>query len=125
MKTVRTRNPLWLAFLLFFMLGGISGVPQADQILGRWLFPSKGSSVEIYRIGARYFARVAEVDQAGEKNYGLVRDKPLIRNLTYDGQAWSAGELEHPKTGVIHTDLRCGRVKMKMAPLRTDDELKR
>ncbi len=54
----------------------------------------------IYRTGNRYFARVTQVDKAGEKNFGLVEDAVIIRNLTYDGQAWSGGQLVHPKTGI-------------------------
>ena len=74
--------------------------PQADRILGHWLFPSKGSSMTVYRVGEQYFARVAEVDLAGEQNYGLVKERVLIRNLVYDGQGWSGGQLVHPKTGL-------------------------
>ncbi|GAB4017160.1 hypothetical protein GCM10028773_12470 [Spirosoma koreense] len=54
----------------------------------------------IYRQAGLYFARVAEVDQAGKQNFGLVKDSLLIRNLRYDGQLWSDGRLTHPKTGI-------------------------
>jgi uncharacterized protein (DUF2147 family) len=99
MNLLINRNPLWAMWLLFLLLGAKADQP-ADQILGRWLFPSKGSSVDIYRLGNQYFARVAEVDKAGEKNYGLIKDKVLIRNLTFDGEVWSDGDLVHPKTGM-------------------------
>ncbi|CAN5672735.1 hypothetical protein BH09BAC4_BH09BAC4_40580 [soil metagenome] len=99
MKLPINRNSFWAIWLLFLLPGAKADLP-ADQILGRWLFPSKGSSVDIYRIGNQYFARVAEVDKAGEKNYGLIKDKVLIRNLTYDGEVWSDGDLVHPKTGM-------------------------
>ncbi|RZK72562.1 MAG: DUF2147 domain-containing protein [Pedobacter sp.] len=72
----------------------------ADRLIGRWQFPSKGSSVDIYRQGGLYFARVANVDQAGEQNFGLMKDSVLIRNLRYDGDVWSGGRLIHPKTGI-------------------------
>ncbi|MBD2753095.1 DUF2147 domain-containing protein [Spirosoma sp. BT704] len=72
----------------------------ADRLIGRWQFPSKGSSVDIYQQGGLYFARVAKVDQAGERNFGLVKDSILIRNLRYDGEVWSGGRLIHPKTGM-------------------------
>ena len=77
---------------------------SADQILGRWLFPSKGSSVDVFRSGDRYFVRVAETDSAGEENFGLAKNKILISNLTFDGQVWSGGKLIHPKTGT-HLDV--------------------
>ncbi|GAB3559906.1 hypothetical protein GCM10027577_53240 [Spirosoma fluminis] len=73
---------------------------QADQIIGRWLFPSRGSSVDIFRKGDLYFVRVAEVDQAGEENFGLVKGAILIRDLHYDGEVWTGGQLIHPKTGM-------------------------
>lgn len=71
----------------------------ADQILGRWLFPAKGSSVEIYRSGDRYFGRIADVSPKGQQQFGLTRNKLLLSNLAFDGAGWSGGELIHPKTG--------------------------
>ena len=99
MNVFTHRNPLWMVWLLFLTLGATSD-QQADRLLGHWLFPSRGSSVIIFRTGNRYFARVAEVDKAGEKNFGLVKDNVIIRDLTYDGEAWSGGQLVHPKTGI-------------------------
>ena len=81
------------------MLGATPEQP-ADRLLGHWLFPTKGSSVTIYRVDNRYFARVNEVDKAGVENFGLVKDATLIRNLKYDGEVWTGGELVHPKTGI-------------------------
>lgn len=99
MSVYLRRNPLWTVLLLFFLLAAKSD-QQADRIVGHWMFPSRGSSVTIYRTGNRYFARTAEVDKAGEKNFGLVKDTILIRNLRYDGEVWSDGQLVHPKTGI-------------------------
>ncbi|WP_461067146.1 DUF2147 domain-containing protein [Spirosoma horti] len=90
---------IFLGLLLVALVGAVPD-PPGDQILGRWLFPSQGSSVNIYRQGNRYFVRVAEVDQAGEKNYGLVKDSVLIRDLGYNGAEWTGGRLTHPKTGM-------------------------
>lgn len=99
MKLIIYRNSLW-TLLLSFLIPEVTAAQQADKLIGNWLFPTKGSSVTIYRQGNRYFARVAEVDQAGEENYGLVKGAILIRNLTYDGKDWSGGQLIHPKTGI-------------------------
>lgn len=93
------RNLAWVVLVLSLSLGATTD-PQADRILGHWLFPTKGSSVTIYRVGQQYFARVTEVDLAGEQNYGLVKESVLIRNLSYDGEGWSGGQLVHPKTGI-------------------------
>ncbi|WP_246859211.1 DUF2147 domain-containing protein [Spirosoma sp. KCTC 42546] len=89
----------WFIVLLFLLLGAKAD-QSADRIIGRWQFPSKGSSVDIYRKGNLYFARVAEVDQAGEQNFGLMKDSLLIRDLRFDGEVWSGGRLIHPKTGM-------------------------
>ncbi|QIP18075.1 DUF2147 domain-containing protein [Spirosoma aureum] len=82
------------------LLAGARADQPADQLLGRWQFPAGGSSVDIYRQAGLYFARVAQVDQAGKQNFGLVKDSLLIRNLHYDGQLWAGGRLMHPKTGI-------------------------
>lgn len=105
------RSRLWLLSLLVLAVWPVSGKPavsyNADQILGRWLFPSKGSSVDIFRSGDHYFARVAEADLAGEENFGLAKNKILISDLTFDGRMWSGGELIHPKTGMrLDVELR-------------------
>ncbi|GAB2548660.1 DUF2147 domain-containing protein [Spirosoma aerophilum] len=100
MLVVFSRYRLFIGVLVVFLLTATTPDSPADQIVGRWLFPSQGSSVDVYRKGNRYFARVAEVDQAGEKNYGLVKDTLLIRDLGYNGELWTGGRLIHPKTGI-------------------------
>lgn len=104
-------NRPWLLGLLILSVWPVFGKSRtahnADHILGHWLFPSKGSSVEVFRTGDHYFARVAETDSAGEENFGLVKDKMLISNLTFDGQGWSGGKLIHPRTGMaLDVELR-------------------
>lgn len=99
MHVIIRRRRIFLGLLVLVLVSAVPD-PPGDQILGRWLFPSQGSSVNIYRQGNRYFVRVAEVDQAGEKNYGLVKDSVLIRDLGYNGADWTGGRLTHPKTGM-------------------------
>ncbi|UHG93745.1 DUF2147 domain-containing protein [Spirosoma oryzicola] len=99
MHQVEGRYRSWSLLIVLFLLSAVVDQP-ADQLIGRWQFPSKGSSVDVYRQAGLYFARVAEVDQAGEQNFGLVKDSLLIRNLQYDGELWSKGRLIHPKTGI-------------------------
>lgn len=89
-----------LVLVIPFCLVGARADQPADQLLGRWQFPAGESSVDIYRQAGRYFARVAQVDQAGKQNFGLVKDSLLIRSLRYDGQSWADGRLIHPKTGI-------------------------
>lgn len=93
------RYRAWSLLGLLLLLSARPDQP-ADRLIGRWQFPTKGSSVDIYRKGDLYFARVAKVDQAGEQNFGLMKDSVLIRDLRYDGAVWSGGRLIHPKTGI-------------------------
>ena len=96
----QNRSYAFLIGLLLWPVAGRSSVDHtADQILGRWLFPAKGSSVEIYRSGDRYFGRIADVSLTGQQQFGLVKNKILLSNLLFDGDSWSGGELIHPKTG--------------------------
>ncbi len=108
MTLLLPQSRLWLLSLLLLCAWPVpsesSTDRSADQIVGRWLFPSKGSSVDIFRSEGRYFVRVAETDSAGRTNFGLVKDSILISKLTFDGQTWSGGELIHPKTG-MHLDV--------------------
>lgn len=97
-----------LAFSLLLLLWPLSGRSSidrtGDQILGRWLFPAKGSSIEVYRSGEHYFGRIADVSPTGQQQFGLSKNQLLIRNLIFDGKGWSGGELIHPKTGT-HFDV--------------------
>ena len=104
MTLFRNQRHLWatlFVLLLFWPASGQSSSTETgDQILGRWLFPSKGSSVEIYRSGKQYFARIADVAPLGQQQFGITKDKLLMSNLLFDGKNWSGGELIHPRTGI-------------------------
>jgi uncharacterized protein (DUF2147 family) len=97
------RNRLWVLSLFFLCVWPASGKSStentADQILGRWLFPGRGSTVELYRVGDRYFGRISEVSPTGKQQFGITKNQLLISNLIFDGSGWSGGELIHPKTG--------------------------
>jgi hypothetical protein len=103
MNVVTTRNTILGGFLALLILLPSSGKSSAertgDMLIGRWLFPSKGSSVDVFKSDGMYFARVADVDPAGVKNFGLEKNRVIISNLTFDGKLWTGGELIHPKTG--------------------------
>lgn len=97
------RRYRWVLSLFLFALWPVTGNSSADrtadQILGRWLFPSQGSSIELYRNGDQYFGRVVEASPLGQQQMGLVNNQLIMKNLTFDGQGWSGGELINPKTG--------------------------
>lgn len=95
--TVRTTL---LVFLLLPAAGWTAADRTGDQILGKWLFPAKGSSVEIYRNGDQYSARIADVATRGVQEFGITKDKLLMKDLTFDGKTWSGGTLIHPRNGM-------------------------
>lgn len=103
MNVSKNRNYVWALSLMFLTLwpssANSSADHTADQILGRWLFPSQGASVELYRHGDLYFGRVVEVSPVSRQEMGLVKDQLIMKNLTFDGRVWSGGELINPKTG--------------------------
>lgn len=103
MNVLLNRSYLWALSLLSLALWPITGNSStdrtADQILGRWLFQSQGSSIELYRTGNRYFGRVVEVSPMGQQQMGLAKNQLIVKNLTFDGRGWSGGELINPKTG--------------------------
>lgn len=103
MTLILNRSSLAAFALLLLILWPISGKSSidrtADQILGRWRFPGRGSTVDVYRSGDRYFGRIAEVSPTGQKDFGLAKNQLLFINLSFDGKGWSGGELIHPKTG--------------------------
>ncbi|GAB3889733.1 DUF2147 domain-containing protein [Spirosoma agri] len=102
MSLLLFRNYLWASLFLVLSLWPVPGKSSvdrtADQILGRWLFPGRGSTVELYRVGDRYFGRISDVSPTGKEQFGLTKNQLLISNLAFDGKGWS-GELIHPKTG--------------------------
>jgi uncharacterized protein (DUF2147 family) len=103
MMSSSNQKNVWALSLLLLCLWPASGQSSvdrtADQILGRWQFPGRGSTIDVYRTGDRYYGRIAEVSPTGLKQFGLAKDQLLIINLAYDGKGWSGGELIHPKTG--------------------------
>jgi Uncharacterized protein conserved in bacteria (DUF2147) len=103
MNVSQNRNYVWalslLALTLWPVTGNSSADYTADQILGHWLFPSQGASVELYRRGDLYFGRVVEVSSVSQEQMGLAKDQLIMKNLTFDGHGWSGGELINPKTG--------------------------
>ena len=107
----------WAGSLLFLLVwpnpGQSADDRSADLILGRWLFPAKQSSIEVYRSGDRYFGRIADVSGNGRQQFGIVKDQLLISNLSFNGTGWSGGKLVHPKTG-DHFD-----VELKLRDSRT------
>ena len=103
MMTLLNKNTVRITLLLLFLLpaaGWTSADRTGDQILGKWLFPAKGSSVEIYRTGNQYFARIADVAARGVHEFGITKDKLLMKDLTFDGKTWSGGTLIHPRNGM-------------------------
>lgn len=103
MTLLLRRRYVWVWSLVLLCTWPISGKSStdhtADQILGRWLFPGRGSTVELYRIGDRYFGRILDVSPRGKQQFGITKNQLLISNLAFDGKGWSGGELIHPKTG--------------------------
>ena len=103
MNASQNRSYRWALSLILLTLLPLSGNSStdrtADQILGRWLFQSQGSSVELYRNGDRYFGRVVEASPLGQQQMGLAKDQLILKNLVFNGRCWSGGELINPKNG--------------------------
>lgn len=96
----QTRFGLLSLFLFCLPVWGKSSVDlTGDQILGYWLFPAKGSSVELYRSGNRYYGRIADVTSTGKQQFGIQKNQLLMSDLVFDGTGWSGGTLIHPRTG--------------------------
>lgn len=102
------RRRSWACSLILLCLLPIPGQSShdrsADLILGRWFFPAKQSSIELYRTGDRYFGRIADVSRTGQQQLGITKNQLIISNLAFNGTGWSGGELIHPKTGA-HFDV--------------------
>jgi uncharacterized protein (DUF2147 family) len=96
-------NYLWALSFFLLCLWPVSGKSSTDYtgdlILGYWLFPAKGSSVELYKSGDRYFGRIADVAPMGKQQFGITKNQLLMCDLEFDGEGWSGGKLIHPKTG--------------------------
>ncbi|GAB4012399.1 hypothetical protein GCM10028808_28390 [Spirosoma migulaei] len=100
LRSQRYFGGLSLVVLLLWPIAVKSSADHTgDQILGRWLFPARGSSVEVYKSGDRYFGRIFEVSPTGKHQFGVAKNQLLMQNLSFDGKGWSGGELIHPKTG--------------------------
>ncbi len=90
-----------VTFLLLGLLsaGLTASVPPpraADALLGRWYVPSRQSTIEFFKTGDRYFARIAEVGGSWQENYAQTKGRIIISNLKFTGREWTDGELIHP-----------------------------
>jgi uncharacterized protein (DUF2147 family) len=99
-------NAMKLLFSLL-LLGFLHGPPAqaqanapADALLGRWYVPSRQSTVEFFKKGNRYFARISELGGGWEKNYAHTKGKILLTNLQFTGDEWAGGEVIHPASGL-------------------------
>ncbi|TAE27801.1 MAG: DUF2147 domain-containing protein [Cytophagales bacterium] len=72
--------------------------PVADALLGRWYVPSRQSTIEFFKTGDRYFARITEVGGSWQKDYADAKGRIIISNLRFTGSEWAGGELIHPGT---------------------------
>jgi uncharacterized protein (DUF2147 family) len=93
--------------LTFVLIGFLHGPPMhthtptsADALLGRWYVPSRQSSIEFFKKGDRYFARIAELGGNWQKDYSHTKGKILLTNLKFTGKEWSGGEVIHPASNV-------------------------
>lgn len=93
---------LLFGLTLLFVSGGWTTNRSADLILGRWLFPARESTVEVYQEGGRYFGRIVAVGEAYKTK--IPENKLLFTNLVYNGKEWNGGKLIHPSTNT-HYDV--------------------
>lgn len=90
---------LLLTCLLSVSLTASAPSPKpADALLGLWYVPSRQSTIEFFKTGDRYFARITEVGGSWEQKYAQTKGRIIISNLKFTGQEWSDGELIHPDT---------------------------
>lgn len=98
---MRTFLTLILTGLLTISYSAPPKAPNAaDALLGRWYVPSRQSTVEFFKKGDRYFARISEVGGSWKKNYANTQGKILLTNLQFTGAEWSGGEVIHPASGL-------------------------
>lgn len=81
---------------ILFLSSGWTSNRSADLILGRWLFPARQSTVEVYREGDKYYGRIVDVGEAYKAK--IPENKLLFTNLSYNGKEWNGGKLIHPST---------------------------
>lgn len=96
----RTLLRLSFGLTLLFLLGGWTMNRSADLILGRWFFPARESTVEVYQERGRYFGRIIAVGEAYKAK--IPENQLLFTNLVYNGKEWSGGKLIHPSTGTSY-----------------------
>ena len=55
--------------------------------------------MEIYRENGRYYGRMAEVSATAAANYGNIKNKIVLANLSYTNDQWKGGTMIHPSSG--------------------------
>lgn len=88
-----------LTCLLSVSLAASAPPPRpADALLGIWYVPSRQSTIEFFKTGDRYFARITEVGGSWQQKYAQTKGRIIISNLKFTGKEWTDGELIHPDT---------------------------
>ncbi|MCY7359612.1 MAG: DUF2147 domain-containing protein [Rudanella sp.] len=69
---------------------------SADALLGHWYVPSRQSTIEFFKAGDRYFARITEVGGSWKTKFAQAKGRIIISNLKFTEGEWTGGELINP-----------------------------
>lgn len=120
---------IFLFCVLFFLFGIaaiVFGQLKETVILGKWQNENKKMTIEFYKSGATYSAKIVQLaeptDEAGHPRLDVnnpdpqLRQQPLIGTvivygLIFDGSQWKNGTIYLPKRGItancsVHIDGR-------------------
>lgn len=103
---------LFLFFLLFGFITAGNAHPAGDQILGLWQNEQRNLTVEFYKNGETYSAKIVNINSP---NGEMVLDKnnpdkkkqnqplvgtDLMSGLEYSSDSWKNGKVYAPKRGI-------------------------
>jgi uncharacterized protein (DUF2147 family) len=117
-------SALLLAVLLFLFNASLSAQSGADDLLGKYMVPSKDGAIEIYKTGSKYYGKIIlnkDPEKLDFNNPDKTKQSRKVLGTTIlndfvfkGGQLWEDGTIYDPKNGKTYS---CKITRMKNGDL--------
>lgn len=127
LKMKFSQTTFFLTGLFFFLALSISAQSSADEILGKYIVPSKDGAIEVYKTGAKYYGKIVLNKDPEKLDFNnpdktkqtrKVLGTTILNDFAFKGeQLWADGTIYDPKNGKTYsckiTQLKNGDLEIR------------